>query len=538
MSEGFGFDLLLPQNKVSFAERRIMEKILSTKQGKVLLISLLVLLTTFCCTVFIISGGWEAAREQEKDTAWTEEQAEAVNYMKAGVYATAAAYESGIISAADVTVENAVFTTLEIAKEVGDGSVTLKNVRVKDALVINGGGQHSVKIEESDITVVVVNDEDCRVLVTEGSRVSELIALSSNRIDVYGTAEVVEILPAAAEVSANQNSGVNVYPGGSIDRLSTGGGVTVNVAGGTVNSRTALTQDAVDSIGKMAADLTARAMQGEDMPNARLAEVTSEALPQEEEEENVTTVEEAETEEETEGTSKPKPTPQLPAPQSQTNPEETTGEELTWDNIDPDTVDWTKVPVTIEESETTSAEDQITYIPNTVSTDTSTSGMTKPGDEEQSVIVASGITAIGDSVMLGAKDNLEGQISGIYVDAKESRQVWNAKSIISDLESQGKLYQKVVIGLGTNSPFAKETGQAVIDAIGDRTIFWVNTSGESWMNDVNSVISSLCSSNSNVFLIDWAQTAAGHSEWFYDDGIHLRPEGRTAYANLIARHVN
>jgi hypothetical protein len=30
----------------------------------------------------------------------------------------------------------------------------------------------------------------------------------------------------------------------------------------------------------------------------------------------------------------------------------------------------------------------------------------------------------------------------------------------------------------------------------------------------------------------------GHTDWFYGDGIHLRPEGRQAYAFFVAAALN
>jgi hypothetical protein len=39
---------------------------------------------------------------------------------------------------------------------------------------------------------------------------------------------------------------------------------------------------------------------------------------------------------------------------------------------------------------------------------------------------------------------------------------------------------------------------------------------------------------SNATLLDWRGASAGHPEYFWEDGIHLRPAGAAAYAALIA----
>jgi hypothetical protein len=41
----------------------------------------------------------------------------------------------------------------------------------------------------------------------------------------------------------------------------------------------------------------------------------------------------------------------------------------------------------------------------------------------------------------------------------------------------------------------------------------------------------------NTVVIDWHGRSAGHSSYFYSDGIHLTPRGARAYAHLIGRAV-
>jgi lysophospholipase L1-like esterase len=41
----------------------------------------------------------------------------------------------------------------------------------------------------------------------------------------------------------------------------------------------------------------------------------------------------------------------------------------------------------------------------------------------------------------------------------------------------------------------------------------------------------------NAALVDWHSFGGEHPEFFWDDGIHLRPEGAAAYAQLIAGYV-
>lgn len=150
----------------------------------------------------------------------------------------------------------------------------------------------------------------------------------------------------------------------------------------------------------------------------------------------------------------------------------------------------------------------------------------------------SNVTLIGDSVMLGAADNISSSMPGCIVDAKESRQVKAGVEIAQGLEQQGNLKGTVVIALGTNGTFSQETGQALIDYLGtDRNIYWVYAYGVSWQDDSNSVIAALAANNANVTVIDWPAYASGHSDYFYNDGIHLNGTGRSAYAQMLVDNV-
>lgn len=146
------------------------------------------------------------------------------------------------------------------------------------------------------------------------------------------------------------------------------------------------------------------------------------------------------------------------------------------------------------------------------------------------------VTMVGDSVMLGAAPSILGIQPDCVIDAKVSRQVIQADSVIDSLEKQDSLRQTVVIALGTNGTFSTAKGQELINRLGSgRTIYWVTVYGRDlgWQEDSNATIRKLAEDNENVHIIDWSQAASGHAEWFCADGIHLSVEGRAAYAGII-----
>lgn len=159
-------------------------------------------------------------------------------------------------------------------------------------------------------------------------------------------------------------------------------------------------------------------------------------------------------------------------------------------------------------------------------------------DEESTM---DSVVAIGDSVMLGASPSIQERIPGCVVDASESRQVVQVGEVIQELEQKGALGDTVIIGLGTNGSFSMESGQSVIDQLGsERTIYWITAYGQhlQWQDSSNEMIARLAEQNDNVQVIDWAEQASSHPEWFYDDGIHLNSAGQEAYAEMILEYIS
>ena len=150
------------------------------------------------------------------------------------------------------------------------------------------------------------------------------------------------------------------------------------------------------------------------------------------------------------------------------------------------------------------------------------------------------ITAIGDSVLLGASPAVKKRFSKIFIDAKISRQVYQAQEIAKNLKKNGQLWDTVIIALGTNGNFNKKTGQDLIDYIGKkRKIYWINVHGKSvsWQKTVNQTIQELSEENENVTVIDWAKEAPSHEGWFYGDGIHLNTTGQRGYAKFLKKSL-
>ena len=150
-----------------------------------------------------------------------------------------------------------------------------------------------------------------------------------------------------------------------------------------------------------------------------------------------------------------------------------------------------------------------------------------------------GVTAVGDSVMLGASSALRHAIPSIEVDAVVSRQ-WDAgvATVGADRDS-GRLRPTLVVDLGTNGTVSAAQFDAMVRAAaGTRRIAVVTVRvPRPWETEVNGVLRAGVSRSRGTVLVDWYAASAGHPEWFAPDGYHLEPAGARALASLVAAAV-
>jgi hypothetical protein len=146
------------------------------------------------------------------------------------------------------------------------------------------------------------------------------------------------------------------------------------------------------------------------------------------------------------------------------------------------------------------------------------------------------ISAFGDSVMLGARLWLEQRFPGGTLDAIEGRQ---PGPILLDIEhdaAAGQLNPLVVIGVGDNGLIDPSSLRAALGCLGHvrRVIVVNNRVGRPWEEPNNRVIAAIVPLYRNAVVLDWHRLSAAHPSWFYDDGIHLTPDGAANYTRLIA----
>jgi peptidoglycan/LPS O-acetylase OafA/YrhL len=160
-----------------------------------------------------------------------------------------------------------------------------------------------------------------------------------------------------------------------------------------------------------------------------------------------------------------------------------------------------------------------------------------------SVSVPLHITLIGDSVMVGAANALEqrlGATNYVEVDAHVGRQVSSAIADLRERRAVGTLGDIVVLHVGTNGSFrAWQFDELMTELANVRRVVFVNLKvPRTWEAADNQVIADGVARYPNTVLVDWYDVGNAHPEAFWQDRIHLRPEGARLYAQLIAEAVS
>jgi peptidoglycan/LPS O-acetylase OafA/YrhL len=162
------------------------------------------------------------------------------------------------------------------------------------------------------------------------------------------------------------------------------------------------------------------------------------------------------------------------------------------------------------------------------------SGRTGPSEFTGSV------SAIGDSVMLGAVGRLQKDIHGLtVVDAEVGLQVYAATDTLRYRRASGHLGDVVIVHLGNNGTFTKGQFDEIMRILSgvDRVVFVNVTVPRAWEEPNNEVIAEGVERYPNAVLVDWHSASADRPELFYSDGYHLRPEGQRLYADLISSYL-
>ncbi len=145
------------------------------------------------------------------------------------------------------------------------------------------------------------------------------------------------------------------------------------------------------------------------------------------------------------------------------------------------------------------------------------------------------ITAIGDSVMLAVAPYLQQAFPGIAIDAAVSRQMSAAPTLIQAQLDAGTLRPIVILGLGTNGPFARSLLDRIVSMIVDRELVLVtNQAPRPWTSGNNAMLIQEAQQFRQVELANWQAAVAPHLDVLAHDQIHAGgPQGGAIYVDAV-----
>ncbi len=162
-----------------------------------------------------------------------------------------------------------------------------------------------------------------------------------------------------------------------------------------------------------------------------------------------------------------------------------------------------------------------------------------PGVETSQPVTLTYIMAIGDSVMLGATKEMAQTLGSLTIDAAIGRHVGSVIEIVRARREAGLLSEVIIVQVGNNGLFNAKMLSDMLSELADRRrVIIINLKvPRAWQDPNNAVLAEGVKRFPNAVLVDWYAASVDHPEYFWDDGMHLRPEGARLYAQLIAAQL-
>jgi hypothetical protein len=149
------------------------------------------------------------------------------------------------------------------------------------------------------------------------------------------------------------------------------------------------------------------------------------------------------------------------------------------------------------------------------------------------------ITAVGDSVMLAAADDLKRDLTAIDIDAAVGRQASGILDVLRAKQAAGTLGAVVLLQVGSNGLIAQSQMDEMMQLLSavPRVLMMNLHVAQPWEGPNNSMLAAAAARYSNVTLVDWSTATRNRPDLFWDDQVHPRPEGAEVYTELITKEL-
>lgn len=146
------------------------------------------------------------------------------------------------------------------------------------------------------------------------------------------------------------------------------------------------------------------------------------------------------------------------------------------------------------------------------------------------------IFLLGDSVMVGATDELVKRIPNASLDSQVGRQLSKGIEILTQRKNNNTLSDTVIIHLGNNSPITPKQIDDLVSLLTEkRKIVFVNLKlPRNYETANNQLLDEAAKKHPNIRVVDWHSRSMNASNVFGKDGIHLLGNGAKLYAELIS----
>jgi hypothetical protein len=142
---------------------------------------------------------------------------------------------------------------------------------------------------------------------------------------------------------------------------------------------------------------------------------------------------------------------------------------------------------------------------------------------------------IGDSTGIFATPRLARR--GVEANSRGCRQISEGLALMRARKAHGALPRVVILHLGANWTVTQGDIARALRITGRHRILVLvpnrEDGGGSGSDATNQRIMARRHPQ-RIRLLDWVKHAAGHSDWFYSDGLHVTPRGADALAAFIA----
>jgi peptidoglycan/LPS O-acetylase OafA/YrhL/lysophospholipase L1-like esterase len=148
-----------------------------------------------------------------------------------------------------------------------------------------------------------------------------------------------------------------------------------------------------------------------------------------------------------------------------------------------------------------------------------------------------GVTVIGDSIMVDAAPYIRQMLPAAVIDAQVGQQLYQLQAEAAQLKKQGDVGNELILELGTNGYYSATQLRTLLRSLGPmQRVVLVNTrETRPWEQAVNQSIATVARTYPDTTMVDWYDISARVPGDFYPDGIHLDPQGAQYFASLLVQ---